>query len=1137
MLYILDYGGGNVRSLVNSVDRLGWKYRWVERPEDIKVAEKLIFPGVGSFGQCVGYLKEKGYWQPLKEYLRSGRPYLGICVGMQLLFASSDESPDSEGLGLIGRKVERFDDSEKAVPHMGWGQACLVKEMDDGDESIHYGLRSQSSYYFVHSYAALYAENDHVLRDWALAISRYGSQNFVAAVQRGNVFATQFHPEKSGPAGLNVLHAFLAQTGQIDEAKTRPRPFSMEAEKCQLGLRKRIIACLDVRSNDQGDLVVTKGDQYDVREKPTVNGDGKNHVRNLGKPVNLARRYYTEGADEITFLNITSFRNCPLQDLPMLQILKETAESVFVPLTIGGGIRDTVDPDGTKQSALQVAEMYFRSGADKVSIGSDAVYVAEEWYARGQKGDGQSSIETIAKTYGCQAVVVSIDPKRIYVKSDDEVPPTHTVINLAIEDSGPDNQRKCWYQPTVKGGREGRNALDVRMLAVAVEALGAGEILLNSMDRDGTNRGYDLELIRLVKNAVKIPVIASSGAGKVEHFDQVFTETNAEAALAAGIFHRRQVPIEDVKEHLRLAHHKVREPIDTEGVLRIRGGNDAKAPKKTKNQLKREKQKAKKKVNENGRETQASAPPTLVPAQDADANETEPVSNPYEDEDLDTDPLTLLQDDPAYKDFAAVFQHFQGAGKDFEAENEEIEAKKGQVMYSDDELSDEDSDDAMEARPVSKKKQRKLARMTVAELKQMVKTPEIVEEVDTTAPDPRLLVTLKAYRNTISVPAHWSAKSAYLAGKRGIEKPKFQLPGFIADTGIATMRDALKEKENEQKLKAKTRERVQPKMGKMDIDYQKLHDAFFKFQTKPALSGFGEMYYEGKEFESKFKEKRPGELSKELVEALSIPPFAPPPWLIAMQRFGPPPSYPSLRIPGLNAPIPEGAQWGFHPGGWGKPPLDEYNRPLYGDVYGVQAQPAPSGATQDIPKELWGELEEEEEKSEEESSEEEVDDEEEEEADGPTTAHGKHFVSSSHSQTDILFTGLETPGYQSGMASVASTVPAGLETPDVIQLRKSPRQSGTVTQEPGGSQRPLYQVLAEKEQKSSGTGFMGSSSIYDIPGRASEEAEDREGISSSQLKLSKDPITAHQADAKRRREDATRTAASQPAAKREKFKF
>jgi len=207
------------------------------------------------------------------------------------------------------------------------------------------------------------------------------------------------------------------------------------------------------------------------------------------------------------------------------------------------------------------------------------------------------------------------------------------------------------------------------------------------------------------------------------------------------------------------------------------------------------------------------------------------------------------------------------------------------------------------------------------------------------------------------------------------------ISGFIADTGIATQRDAIKEKEEGQSLKQKTRERVQPKMGKIDIDYQKLHDAFFKYQTKPKMTEFGELYahhpsepsplvvfvlmieevayryYEGKEFETKLKEKKPGDLSPELKEALSIPPLAPPPWLISMQRYGPPPSYPNLRIAGLNAPIPEGyvlalssfvsfrsddnhldrnsAAWGFHPGGWGKPPLDEYGRPLYGDIYGV----------------------------------------------------------------------------------------------------------------------------------------------------------------------------------------------------------
>lgn len=134
-------------------------------------------------------------------------------------------------------------------------------------------------------------------------------------------------------------------------------------------------------------------------------------------------------------------------------------------------------------------------------------------------------------------------------------------------------------------------------------------------------------------------------------------------------------------------------------------------------------------------------------------------------------------------------------------------------------------------------------------------------------------------------------------------------------------------------IQAQAKERAHPKLGRLDIDYQKLHDAFFRFQTKPAFSTHGDVYFEGREFDSGLKQRKPGILSDDLKAALNIPPNAPPPWLINMQRYGPPPSYPQLQIPGLNAPIPEGAQWGFHPGGWGKPPTDEYNRPLYGDVF------------------------------------------------------------------------------------------------------------------------------------------------------------------------------------------------------------
>ncbi|KAJ3010409.1 Histidine biosynthesis bifunctional protein hisB [Thoreauomyces humboldtii] len=549
-VYLLDYGAGNVRSLVNAVCKLGYSIRPVESVEDIEKADKLIFPGVGAYGAAMQRLSTTGYDVALKKYIASGKPFMGICVGMQVLFDGSEESPGVSGLGVFPATVKRFDASTKAVPHMGWNSAVEQQQDEDADEGrpsnaswINHEGRD-SKYYFVHSYAVPATD-----QDWEFSTTQYGSERFVSAVRQRNVFATQFHPEKSGWTGLKVLRSFLECSSDVVPRTRRlssPRP-TVD------GLTKRIIACLDVRANDAGDLVVTKGDQYDVRDRtdPTV---GTGEVRNLGKPVQLARTYFEMGADEITFLNITAFRNVPLSDLPMLEVLERTSESVFVPLTIGGGIRDIVQPDGTSVPALEVAGAYFRSGADKVSIGSDAVYAAEQYIANGGTATGLTAIEQIARVYGSQAVVVSVDPRRVYVASP-SLASTHNVIRTRTP--GPDDERFCWYECTVKGGREARD-LDVVQLVVAVAALGAGEILLNCMDRDGTNSGFDHELVDQVRAAVTIPVIASSGAGNVEHFEDVFRETGVEAALAAGIFHRGEVPIGDVKTYLAERRYKIR---------------------------------------------------------------------------------------------------------------------------------------------------------------------------------------------------------------------------------------------------------------------------------------------------------------------------------------------------------------------------------------------------------------------------------------------------------------------------------------------------------------------------------------------------------------------------------------------------
>ncbi len=516
MITLLDYGAGNVRSVVNAIERLGETVVLVNRPEDIDKAERLVFPGVGNFGAMMQVLQEKHLTEPLLRYLHSGKPFFGICVALQALFEGSDEAPDQPGLGYLPGKVQRFA-TDLAVPHIGWNGIKVQQP-----SPLFADFKGDEKLYFVHSYHVV-PQNDTA----TLTTTDYGYE-FVSSIQQGNVIATQFHPEKSGKAGLKLLENFLAGDRRAVIPAGCPQTTA---------LAKRIIACLDVRTNDHGDLVVTKGDQYDVREE--------GEVRNLGKPVRLAEEYYEQGADEITFLNITGFRDFPLEDMPMLEVLEQTSKNVFVPLTIGGGIRNFTDCNGKSYSALEVASAYFRSGADKISIGSDAVLIVEEVIKRG-KATGMSSIEQIAGVYGNQAVVISIDPRRVYVKSPDDVP--HKVIPTAVP--GPEGEKYCWYQCTIKGGREGRE-LDAVTLAAICEQLGAGEILLNCIDRDGTNSGFDLELINAVRSAVTIPVIASSGAGCAEHFREVFSQTAAEAALAAGIFHRKEVPIREIKNYLQ----------------------------------------------------------------------------------------------------------------------------------------------------------------------------------------------------------------------------------------------------------------------------------------------------------------------------------------------------------------------------------------------------------------------------------------------------------------------------------------------------------------------------------------------------------------------------------------------------------
>ena len=250
-------------------------------------------------------------------------------------------------------------------------------------------------------------------------------------------------------------------------------------------LAKRIIPCLDVTGGR-----VVKG----------VNFVG---LRDAGDPVELASRYNEQGADELVFLDITA--SSDNRDT-MVDVVDRTAREVFIPLTVGGGIRTVED-----------ARRIIHSGADKISVNTSAVHRPE-------------LITALSKEFGAQAVVLAIDARR----------------------SGPGR-----WNVFTKGGRvdEGLDAVE---WAARGEALGAGEILLTSMNTDGVQDGFDCELTRAISRATRIPIIASGGAGKPEHFIEVLTVGEADAALAASIFHYGAYTVEDLKETLERAGIPVR---------------------------------------------------------------------------------------------------------------------------------------------------------------------------------------------------------------------------------------------------------------------------------------------------------------------------------------------------------------------------------------------------------------------------------------------------------------------------------------------------------------------------------------------------------------------------------------------------
>ena len=263
-------------------------------------------------------------------------------------------------------------------------------------------------------------------------------------------------------------------------------------------LTKRIIPCLDVQYGTDKQALVVKGVEFVS-------------LRRAGDPVELAKRYDQEGADELVFLDITASHE---RRQTMLDIVKATADQVFIPFCVGGGIR-------TLDDIIQT----LRSGADKIAINTAPTKNPE-------------FITNAAEGVGSQCIVLAIDCRR----NTNLAGGKHIVT---LEDGTP-----AWYEVVIYGGRTSIG-IDAIEWAIQGEKRGAGEILLTSMNRDGTKDGYDIPITRAISEATDLPVIASGGAGTLEHIYEGFAEGKADACLAASIFHFREISIESVKKYLK----------------------------------------------------------------------------------------------------------------------------------------------------------------------------------------------------------------------------------------------------------------------------------------------------------------------------------------------------------------------------------------------------------------------------------------------------------------------------------------------------------------------------------------------------------------------------------------------------------
>ena len=482
---VLDYGAANLASIGQALVAAGARVVVATDAAALEGVAAIVVPGVGAAGPAMAHLRERGLVEPLRAWVRAGRPCLGICLGYQLLFERSAEG-DAQTLGLLAGRTVGLEDAP-TLPHIGWNTVELARPHPLFD-----GIADGSHFYFVHSFAPAPADEGIVV-----ARTTHG-RPFVSAVASGSLYGLQFHPEKSAEqAGGCPTSCDWSPRPRRHRDRGRRRGRGLRPGACVGGgvmLARRVIPCLDVAKGR-----VVKGTRFvDLTDE--------------GDPAELAERYAREGADEVVFLDITA---APEGRGTMLEVVRRAASRAFVPLTVGGGVRS-------------VDEMrdVLRAGADKVSFNTAAVA-------------NPQLLTACAVRFGSQAVVCAIDARR-------SPQPSEAALGAPIA-----------WEVVTHGGRKPAG-LDATEWAQRAVDLGAGELLVTSMDRDGTRSGFDTELLRAISSRVRVPVIASGGASGPQDFVVAVRDGGVDAVLAASIFHRRLYSIDTVKQAMAAAGLPVR---------------------------------------------------------------------------------------------------------------------------------------------------------------------------------------------------------------------------------------------------------------------------------------------------------------------------------------------------------------------------------------------------------------------------------------------------------------------------------------------------------------------------------------------------------------------------------------------------